>query len=72
MSMALQKKKGKILCLVTRRNSSYQSYYVKNSKQCVAELYLNVTSGTGHLTPLWKGCLKEIVWLDWSTDTTSP
>ena len=34
--------------------------------------YLNVTSGTGHLTPLWKGCLSEMVWLAWSTEETSP
>lgn len=34
--------------------------------------YLKVTSGTGHLTPLWKGCLREMVWLVWSTDDTSP
>ena len=35
-------------------------------------LYLNVTSGTEHLTPLWKGCLREMVWLLWSTEDTSP
>lgn len=26
-------------------------------------IYLKVTSGTKHLTPLWKGRVKEIVWL---------
>lgn len=26
-------------------------------------IYLKVTSGTVHLTPLWKGCLREMVWL---------
>lgn len=49
---------------------------LNNQKEATKEnknvIYLNVTSGTGHLTPLWKGCRKEMVWLDWSTDDTSP
>lgn len=34
--------------------------------------YLKVTSGTGHLMPLWNGCLREMVWVAWSTEDTSP
>lgn len=44
---------------------------ISNILSSFITMALNVTSGTGQYTLLWKGCLQEMVWLDWSKEDTS-